>query len=157
MDFKVYTIKQDFYNLFSIQEHIDFNLKTKTSRPYLIIENPKNENLTVIPFSTNTKRNRLDIKSIDYPDFYMKMTIEDGVDSYLVFQNLFVLKREYVNKPFKAQNLENDSFVIEITDEEMKKEITRRIKRVVGLMKGQTVNNSIKISFANVIEIFKKQ
>lgn len=127
--FKVFLLSQQFYAVCDWSVH---KIPIRDKRPGLLltIEDAQYPNsLCCIPISKDDDKNDKYKKILrGKPDLVHPVDINQ-YDNYLLIQNMFYIRREFVGDPFIVNGIQ-----AEITRDAVKKEILRKVRKVDALI-----------------------
>ena len=128
--FKLYTLSKEFYSICDWQS---YKIPVKDDRPVLVltIEDPDYPDcMRCIPISKDDdKNNKYKNLSQEKPDLVQHITINQ-YDNYLLIQNMFIVRKEYIGAPFLVNNVHS-----EIKKDVLKRTIIKKVGKVEALIK----------------------
>lgn len=129
--FKVFLLSSEFY---SICDWGNYKIPIKQNRPVLIlaIEDSTNPDIVnCIPISKDDDKNdKYKNLSASKPDLVHPLDDINHYDNYLLIQNMFYLRKEFIGAPFIV-----DGSHSEIKKEALKRAITKKVKKLDALFK----------------------
>lgn len=155
MNYHLYLLDAEFLKLFSKQELYDYNIKSKSSRPFLILDH-NNEKYSdcycVIPIGSEKKDGKYKIQATRYPEQVMELKVEGNRNSFLFIQNYFYLKKFFLAEEYLVNG---EQFVIK--NKEIQEEIKRRFEKFNKKIELQKKYGNQKTSFVPLDIVYKKQ
>lgn len=136
-DFKLYLIDNEFYN---IRDWKEFKIPVKNNRPVLILvieDTNYPDCFCCVPISKDDdKDDKYENLLVKSPDLVHPLSEINQYKNFLLIQNMFYLKKEFLGAPFVVDGVHS-----EIKKGKTRKEILKKIKKVDALMKNGKVKS----------------